>query len=174
MQAQTRSEYHSVLADYPDMAGARAAIDALEFAGIDAGHISLDGALARQAAARTPTNTARRDVGLVEHIAGRAIAGIVLGGVAGSVLGVIIGNLGISWLGTSVPTTMATWGVGGVLVGMLVGAYSAISAGDEWELTFEPSIPGEVIVAVHSESGREIARAATVLTQHRALRISKF
>lgn len=55
-----------------------------------------------------------------------------------------------------------------------LGAYSALTVSEAWELTFEPADPGPVIVAVHSESEHDVDRAASILSHHRALRISKF
>lgn len=177
MQEHGQNRYN-VVGAYVEMRDAREAIEALEFAGVEASDISLLGEVAAEAAERADeeTNTAARDRGIISRVAGRAILFGSTGAIAGAILGLLLAGIGAEFarVGDSVAVQAASWGLFGAIVGSLIGAYSAFAIGRAWELTFEPAGGGEVLVGVHSEDAKEAEKAARVLREKGALRVARF
>lgn len=169
---------YNVIASFPNMEVARKGIEALQFAGVDAAHISLLGQSAEDAAAAAAEEklTTPRDQPMALRLVARAIVGGALGFGAGLLIGILVTALGLGFpgLGSSPAIQIASWAMFGVIVGTLVSAYSGISIAEGWELTFEP-VPeeGAVLVGVHSDIEKEAGRAEKVLRSHEALKVSR-
>ena len=167
-------ERRDLKAEYADMTTARKAIEALEFAGLDARQISLKGGRAREAARATSTkNTTTLDGRIVRRVALRGFAGAVAGSLAGALIGLLVAGTGLGWFGSSIPAAVASFGIGGLIVGALIGAYSAVTTGTAWELTFARTSVGPVVVSVHTDTRDAGDRAEHVLREHQAMRVSK-
>jgi hypothetical protein len=168
---------YNVIGAYIEMRDAREAIQALQFAGVEAGDIELLGERAAQAAEKADRKavTAPRDAGIATRIAGRAIRFGAAGAIVGAVLGLVLAAAGIEFgrIGDSVAIQSASWATFGAVVGALAGAYSGLSIAPAWELTFEPVEDGEVLVGVHSENAREVEKAEHVLKDKGAVRVAR-
>lgn len=77
----------AVIAEYADMASAREAVEALQFAGVEAARIRLEGEAARRAAGATPKNTNKTDGPMTGRILGRAMIWGTVGLIVGTLLG---------------------------------------------------------------------------------------
>jgi outer membrane lipoprotein SlyB len=159
---------------------ARRALDALEFAGIDAGRISLEGGVAQQAAddANISANTVDRDKPMVEHIVWRVVIWGIAGAIVGAIAGLIFEAIGVEVVpavGDSIAVAMLSYALLGLIIGALVGGMSGISQGEGWELTVQPQrVDGNVFVAVHSNDQKDIQRAEQVLRTKDALSVSQY
>lgn len=145
-------------AAYPNMERARRAIDALERAGVDGGHIALAGDTAEEAA--TDTDTRVPDERVTRRVGKRAIIGALAGAVVGTVVGLLLGvalSGGALW-----GAVMGGFLVGGT-VGGILGGVSSLDMSEAWELTQHPARGGPVHVSVHSEDPDELARAEEAL-----------
>jgi outer membrane lipoprotein SlyB len=167
---------HNVIASYPDMKHARRAIEALQFAGVDANQISLLGQTAEQAASWAEKDTTQADTPLVMQILLRAVPWALVGAITGVALGGILAAIGFEYgpVGASATVQIASWGLFGTIVGALVGAYSAITVSEAWELTFEPVDDGRVLVGVHSDDEKDVESAARILREKEALSVARF
>jgi hypothetical protein len=174
---QLGSSQYEVIGTYLEMRGAREAIQALEFAGVEVRDIELLGKVADDAAEKADQEqvTVTRDAGIVWRVARHAILFGIAGGIAGTVIGFILAGVGAEFaqIGDSPAIGAASWGLFGVIVGALVGLYTAFAIGAAWELTFEPVEDGEVLVGVHSDDAREVEKAARVLRAKGAVRVAR-
>src|SRR5687768_14879478 len=123
----------NVVALFKDMKDARAAIDALEAHGFDAGSISLEGPQASRAAEREDTR--RRDARVSRFIGAHVVYGIVIGGVIGMGIGLLI--VGLTTGAELMPMVLAAvaGAVGGGSIGMMVAGVGSIDVTPDWELT---------------------------------------
>ena len=176
--ASETSRRYNVVASYADMEGARRAIDALQFSGIDAVDISLLGERAHEAAdrANSERNTTSRDQPMVMRILGRAVRWGIAGAAIGALLGLVLWALGVQFarIGDSAAVTIGSWALFGLIGGTLIGAMSAISNSEAWALTFEPVDEGNVLVGVHSEQDRDAEHAVEILRSKEPLSVSRF
>ncbi len=176
-RSETLNRYN-IVASYPDMAGARKAIDALQFGGVDANNISLLGERAQQASdkAAGETNTTAREQPIVMRVLRRAIFWGIAAAIVGGVLGLILASIGLAFpaVGDSVAVQAGSWALFGLVGGTLVGAYSALTVSEALELTFEPVDDGNVLVGVHSEDAKGIDKATEILRSKEALSVSRF
>ena len=103
-----------------------------------------------------------------------AICGAIGAGI-GAALGAVLGALGLEWgrIGASVAVQVASWGLYGLIAGTLLGAFSAITINEDWQLTFARPGDGPVSVAVRSEDSKDVDRAAKILRDHHALGVSR-
>ena len=155
-----RTGHSSVEAVFADLREARAAIDALEAKGIDAGEIMLQGKPVERAAEQP--DTTQRDASVTRHIGARAGLGLMIGGAAGGVIAVIVTlAIGMSWVAVASATLAGI--VGGGAIGLMVGGVSGIDVTPDWELTFDPR-PGPVVVEVTTDDPSEAAVADDVLS----------
>ena len=176
MHARQEPARYGIVGEYEDMASARRAIDALQFSGIEARNITLEGELADRAARQAPRNTTGRERPLIWHVIFRAVAGGAIGLGVGAVLGVVLGGLGLEWgrIGDSPAVQIASWAMYGLIAGTLIGGFSAITINEDWQLTFaRPNDAGPVSVAVRSEDAKDVDRAAKILREHHALGVSR-
>jgi len=161
------------LAHYRDMASARRAIDALQNRGIDSGDIDLIGPAAARAASHLDNDvvSASLDGGIALHLVLRAVPWGVAGAVLGGCFGLVIAaTVGTGPLGTNFGAQVLTYGAGGLIVGALVAAMTAISQGEAWELTFEPGPDRNeaVDLVVHASDPAVVERAAHILRHKNA------
>lgn len=162
---------HEVLVAYPDMDGARRAIEALQMNGISPSRIALVGEGAEHAKRAPSRNTAAGDAGITGRIFWRALWWSVWGGIAGVVAGVLL------WAAIGPGDAMGlilwtvTWGLFAHLMGWLWGAYTGLRNGAAWELTFQPADRGRILVKVTC-AGREEAERAERILRVRHARIS--
>jgi hypothetical protein len=169
---------HNVLAVFPDMDAARQAIDGLERAGIDAGHISLLGPGAEREAG--DTDTTERDVEATGHVGGRALAGGAAGTAAGGAVGFLAGLVAFSIpgvgpvIGAGVWAATAAGAIGGGAVGGVLGGISSVGMTPAWELTHGHVRGGRVVVGVHSEDEEEMGRAEESLRKLDPVAIERF
>ena len=164
------------LAHYNDMASARRAIEALQNRGIDSRDIDLIGPAAERAARHADNDvvSAGVDGGIALHLILRAVPWGVLGAALGGCFGAVIAaTVGTGPLGTNFGVQVLTYGTGGLIVGALVAAMTAISQGEAWELTFEPGAQREdpVGVVVHDSDPAVVERAAQILRHKDADRV---
>lgn len=152
---------YNAVAEFPDMARARQAMDALQRAGIEASKVSIEGRAVERAASHT--HTSDRDARVAEHVGSRTGLGALIGLAVGAAVGLIAGTLVLDLsTGGIVAATISTAVAGGAVGGVLGGVTSADLA-EEWELTHDPDAPGPVLVVVHSDDPEEINHAAGVL-----------
>lgn len=176
MARETLARFN-VVAAYSDMQHARKAIDALQFSGIEVRDISLTGEGAHRAAeaANSAINTTERDRPMLWRIITRAIVwGVVAAGI-GALLGLLLSAIGLQFPRAvdSPALQIGSWALFGAIVGTLWGAYSGVSGGEAWELTFQPDRGGRVLVEVHSDKQEEIARAEQILREKDALTVAQ-
>jgi hypothetical protein len=162
------SASHHVRGTVPGMAEARRAIDALQFAGIEANDISLAGEGAAEAArlAGASANSGRSDAPIIWRVAWRGFWWSIWGLVLGVAAGVVFGLSGLTLPGTSnsMVLQIVSWAMFLHVGGAIVGVYAAITSGSAWELTFQP-VAGPVVIAVRSGDVARIARAERVLRE---------
>jgi hypothetical protein len=171
----------NVVGAYPTLERARKAIDALQFGGVESDRISLQGGPARAAEeqASSRPNTTDRDVPMIRRLVARAAFFGAIGAGVFAILGLILWAIGwdIDRITGSPAVMILSWTAFGLIAGALWGAYSSISQGQAWELTFEQdadNAPGEVLVAVHSDNPDDITRAEKILRDKHAVRVSQF
>ena len=165
--AQTGSSGHGVLAVYPDMTTARDAMTTLESKGIDAVNIQLVGEQAERAAA--DHDVSRRDRRVTRFVSSRAVVGLVIGAVVGGLLGLLIGSV--------VDGPAGIYALAGAifigLFGFAVAGYATLDADPQWELTFEPTSPGEVALQVRTDDESVVERASAALEDTAALKVKR-
>ncbi|MFY9588652.1 MAG: hypothetical protein WAT66_14505 [Actinomycetota bacterium] len=151
----------NVVALFPQMKDARAAIDALEAHGFDAGTISLEGPRADRASEREDTR--RRDAGVTGTVAARVIAGASIGAAIGLGTGVLV--VAFTAGAELIPMLIAALAgtVGGGSIGMMLAGVGTLDVTPDWELTFERDSAGRIMVAVGSEDRKQAQEAADVL-----------
>jgi len=155
---------HNVVAAFADAEAARAAIESLGEAGIDAGDISLLGA--RPAGPDDPTGEA------LGHVATRAAEGAGVGAAAGGLAGLAITSIAIPGLGPLLGAGL--WAIAGGTAGGIVGAVTDLGISEAWEFTFANLEQDRVCVGVHAADGATIDEAAEVLAGHEPLDLERF
>jgi hypothetical protein len=158
------------------MESARQAIDALQNRGIDAEDIIIRGPGPFRAAQHTDndTFTAPHDAAIARRIILRMLPWAALGAAVGAVVGVIYAaTLGIGPLGSNYGGQALSWATGGFIAGALLAAMTSLSAGDAWEMTFEPDIEGEVVISLRSGNEATAERAARILRHKDAEHVHK-
>ena len=155
-----RPARRNVVALFGEMKEARAAIDALEAHGFDAGSISLEGPQASRASEREDTR--RRDARVSRFVGARVVVGIVAGAVIGMALG--IGIVAFTAGADVIPMLIAAvaGAVGGGSIGMMIAGVGSIDVTPDWELTFDREREGRIMVAVGSEDPEMAQSAADV------------
>lgn len=172
---------HNVIADYPDVEAARAAITALERKGVEAGNIELFGP-GTEGADVPWTNVEQReaDLSTVAAVSKRSLAGIVVGALVGTVLGALL-----SWLahelfdvGETLRSVVAGGAIGGALFGAFGGFFyggaTGLPVSDAWSDTFQPVEGGRTSVAVHSDDQDQVDKATAALRPTDPLRLARY
>lgn len=149
-----------VVAVYPNLETARRAVTALEGKGIDGTAIELLGE--GPARADASGDVSGRDRAVVSTVGKGSAAGLLAGGVVGTAAGLLVAVV----VGGALPGTFVVVGaLMGALFGSAVGGWSRLRATEDWDLTFEPSAVGEVIVAVASVDSSTLDTAADALRE---------
>jgi hypothetical protein len=166
----TFAEYN-VVAAYRDMPGAKKALDAIEWAGIDGVNASLLGRRATEAAIDTMEETEEADERLSRDIIRRVIVGGVIGAIIGLPIGLIAdaiyGELGL-WV--SVLGGMIMFGI----IGALLGGMWSLDANQQAELTYHTARPGHILVGVTSDEKHLVDRAEIILQKKDALMVHRY
>jgi len=176
-QNSERFQQFNALAVLKDLDAARAAMNALQKAGLEAGKTSLLGPSAD--AAERDTETTEKDSGVIGDVTKASAVGGVAGGAVGGVTGFLAGlaAFAIPGVGPVIGTGVWASSLGGAVlgggVGSMIGGVSKINAGDAWELTYELK-HGRALVGVHSNDQREVQRGAEVLKQEKPLAMGFF
>src|SRR5437588_5927000 len=140
---------HNVVATYPRLEEARAALGALERAGYDADDISVLGPQIDEAAASPDTR--ERDAAVTARVGKTAGTGTAIGTVAGGVAGFVAGAVafGIPGVGPAVGAGVWAATLGGAVAGGSVGGVAGGVAGahlhEDWELTYQSVRDGKVL-----------------------------
>ena len=152
-----RATANDVVATYPDIESARAAITLLERHGVEAGAIELDVPGASQ---KPLTNEAQREVDMqaTGKVGKRAAAGVLGGAVAGAVIGAILGAIVSLVFDLYSPLAMAlggaiALGAAGWQLGFFYGGATALPVTEAWGESYEAEVgPGkhEPRLAVHT------------------------
>lgn len=162
---------------YDDMPSARRAVDALQYAGIEAGHISLAGEGAEEAVRllNASSNTSANDRPILSRVFWRGFWWSVVGALAGAALGLLFNSWTLGFVeGAGSPAIqIATWAMFGHVAGALWGCYAAITSGEAWGLTFQPVVGGALRISVRSADPRDLARAERVFREKQAVAVSR-
>jgi len=171
MKVESAARPGRVVAEYACMEQARAAIEALQFAGIEASDIALAG---------TGADEARRlaDAGGVSRGERRMLGRVLwlgfwwsaVGAVAGIALGALFGATGWLFPGTSMALQVACWGMFLHIAGALWGAYAGLSMGGAWELSYQ-QVSGPVTLAVTARTASGRARVERIARDKQAVRV---
>jgi hypothetical protein len=160
------------------MEEARAALDALEAAGIESSEISLLGPRAEEAAQDSDTRSrdleATKDVG--KKVAAGAAAGSAVGGTAGFLAG--LAAFAIPGVGPVIGAGVWAATIGGAVAGGSVGGVVAgvrsIDVSEAWELTYQTVREGRVVVGVHSDDEDEARKATEAFQKLEPLSVQRF
>ncbi len=167
----------AVVATYDDMAQVRRAIDALQYSGVEANRIKLGGEGAAAAARATDAarDTSAADRPMLWRILWRGFWWGVWGGIAGALLGLLFSYFGFGFLpGVDRPLIqIVSWAMFGHVAGALWGCYAALTTGDAWGLTFQPTEGGTIRIAVRSTDPRDIERAERVFREKQAISVTR-
>ena len=169
---------HNAIGVFPSMDAARAAVDALERAGVEAANISLLGPAIEKAAAHT--DTTERDAGTLERVGKRAVAGGVAGSTAGGAVGFLAGLAAFALPGVGPLIGAGVWAaaIGGAIaggtVGGMVGGFSGVGMTEAYELTFDTVKRGRVLVGVHSAAAETVERGAGILESAGPVSLHRF
>jgi hypothetical protein len=169
---------HNVLASFQDLDTARAAIDALESAGLDASLISLLGP--SPAAAAAEEDTTERDLHATGFVGTRAAVGGAIGAGTGATAGFLAGLAAFSIPGVGPVIGAGIWAstlagaVAGGAVGGVVGGVSSVDSTPAWELTHESIRGGRAVVGVHSPDQDDVDRGEEVLRGEGPIAIERF
>jgi hypothetical protein len=174
---ESAGEQFRVDATYADMDGARRAIEALQFGGVEASRIYLMGEGAEEAArvAGSRLDSSASDRPILSRIVWRTVWWSIVGGVVGVGVGLFFGLSGfggIPGMSNSVALQVASWGMFLHIAGAILGAYAGVSMGSAWELTFQP-IRGRVIVAVRERDEKSVERAERIMRGKSPLSIAR-
>jgi hypothetical protein len=158
----------AVAAEFRDMQAARAAIEALENAGVDGDAIDLLGR--RADAARNPTSPAGADRRTGVYMAKRIALGALVGAGVGALVGVLLGLLVLAVTSTGggggLVFAFGLVGVGlGVVVAVFLSFERSVGLSEAWPLTFEDVPEGSVWVAVYSRDPTTEERAHHALAR---------
>jgi hypothetical protein len=162
---------YNVVAEFPDLKSARAAINALSRGTIEADNISMLGPAAEQAAGEATTVGA--DTRIAQYLGTRVGTGTVAGALAGAVAGLLIGGIasGASGVGVSAGVLLAVMLFGAVGFGAIGGFLAGVGSlqmAEPWELTFHDA-RGRALVGVHSENPEDVDLASGILEQQNPL-----
>jgi hypothetical protein len=169
---------HNLTAAFPGMEEARAALDALERAGIESSRISLLGPRAEEAAEETDTRS--RDLDLTKDVGKKVAAGAAAGSAVGGAAGFLAGLAAFAIPGVGPVLGAGVWAatIGGAAAGASVGGVVAgvgsIDVSEAWELTYQHVREGRVVVGVHSDDADEVGKAAEALQKLEPLSVHRF
>lgn len=159
-----------ILARFADAPRARAAIEALQSAGVDGDDIKLVSPTPRKP---TRSSTAAVDGRIARYLTGRVARGVLVGAITGLLLGALAGIvLDVVTSPASGLGVVAALGLVGIIAGAYVGAYvgfeRAGTLSDAWPATFETLDGGPVWIAVLADDAETRRRARRTLEHHDA------
>lgn len=169
---------YNATACFPDMEGARQAIEALERAGVPSSHISLLGPQAEEAADVTDTSQVDERIGekAVRATLGGAAAGAGVGGAVGFIAGAVA--FGIPGVGPAVGAGIWASTLGGAAagggVGFTAGAMAKMKQSQAWELTLQEVGEGYVVVGAHTDDADEFDGAVEALRRSDPRKLHRF
>lgn len=157
----------NVTACFPDMEGARRAIEALEHAGVPGSQISLLGPRAEEAA--DVADTKQVDERIIDEAlratVGGAAGGAGIGGAVGFLAGAAV--FGIPGVGPAVGAGIWAATLGGAAagggVGFTAGAMARMKQSQAWELTLQEVSEGFVVVGAHTDDRKTFSDAVAAL-----------
>jgi hypothetical protein len=172
---------HNVIAVYPDVEQARAALTTLERKGIEAGNIELLGPGMDEAhQPQTNRETHDADQAVIAQVEKRGGTGFLIGAVIGAL--VVAGGAAIAHYGFDVFDSF-----GGILIGALVGGAAiggfggffyggatGLPVNDAWGETYMAVRGGKTAVAVHSEEPGQVETALAALRSTGAEKVARF
>jgi hypothetical protein len=164
-----RDSGHGVLAVLSDADQARAVIDDLEEHGIPADAISMQSAVVEEL--RSEEEQTDKEVGAVEEV-GRsvlvwALAGFVIGAALGFMVTVVIDD----W---SFVTGLLLGGIFGAAIGGAAGGMNVAKyASPARPETFLAEGEGQVAIEVRHLDGAVVEQAASVLSEHPTVRVTR-
>lgn len=141
-----------IAARFPDLASARAAIEALEDTGLDGNDISLLGVDPTRPSVR---ETGRIDRRIARNLVGRTVRGAAFGALLGLALGAILGAALVAETSPDTPgqelVVAMICGVGlFATLGAFIGFERAGTLSDAWPETFESEANGPLWVEAHT------------------------
>jgi hypothetical protein len=169
---------YNVTASFPDMEAARAAVEALENAGVAASSISLLGPGADEAV--SPADTAQRDERTVDKGMKATLGGAATGAGVGGALGFLAGAAAFGVPGVGPVLAGGIWAatLGGAAagggVGFTAGAMTKMRQSEAWEMTLQDVGEGLVIVGAHTEDEAEHDRAVDALQGAGPTKLTRF
>jgi hypothetical protein len=172
---------YNVAAVFGDMEAARAAIESLELAGVEANNISLLGRAGEEATARSSTSAGEEsEREFAADAAKSAGTGAAVGAGVGGLTGFLAGAaaFGIPGIGPAVGAGIWATTIGGAAagagVGFTAGGVSGVKESEAWALTYENVSEGRVMVGVHSEEPDQVNTAEEVLQGADPIQICTF
>jgi hypothetical protein len=166
MQPRPKPLGHNVVATFDGMDAARRAMSQLERRGIDAVHISLIGETATEArsASETADTLNTHDTKIAGFLARRTFGLSFASAVALGTIGFIFGAFAHRPMSARYEFGAAAVGaLIGALCGFLFGGVLSLPVSRDWELTFESTTEGRVMVAVHADERSVAVVAVEVL-----------
>lgn len=161
---------YNIMGVFPDLGSARAAIDALSGAAVEANDVSLTGAAADKAAADVDTRT--RDAAITQYVGRGVLRGALIGGSIGAVGGILVAIslavLDVEVARAGVLAVMLFGAIGGSTMGGFLGGMSLLDPAEPWELTFDEQ-EGRAVVGVHSERLEDADKAEKILAEQHPL-----
>lgn len=160
---------HGVVAVLSDADRARAAIDDLEEHGIPADAISIQSAVAEEL--RTEEEQTDKEVEAVQEVGQSVLVWALAGFVIGAALGFMVTVVVADW---SFVTGLFLGGIfgaaiGGAAGGMDVAKYASLARPE----TFLAEGEGQVLIEVRHIDGAVVEEAASVLSGHPTVRLSR-
>jgi hypothetical protein len=152
-----------VAARFGSVAEARAAIEALQSAGVDGADVAL---LSPFPDRRRPTATADRN--MARYLIRRVLLGVLIGGAVGIVVGALVGGVVVAVTAPAAALgELVAFVAVGVVIAAPLGAYigfeRAGSLSDAWSTTFDELEPGAIWVGVTIHAAHDQLRARRVL-----------
>jgi hypothetical protein len=148
-----------LVATFPTMDAARAAVGHLERGGIDGSDISVQGRPADRAARDTEARP--RDRRVVRHVGSRVLVGAVIGSLVGGAVGLLAGLFLLDGPAATVAAVIGGVIAGGAVGGVFTG-YGSTGQGEEWEIAHQPD-EGMVRVTVAAGDSGQLERAEELL-----------
>jgi hypothetical protein len=173
---------HNVIAVYPDVEQARAALTTLERKGIEAGNIELLGPGMDDAhEPQTNREVHDADQAVVAQVEKRGGAGFVVGAIVGALVLAAVaaiaryafGAFEDSFGGLLIGAMIGGAAIGG-FAGFFYGGATGLPVNDAWGETYLAVRGGKTAVAVHSEEPDQVETAIAALRTTGAEKVARF
>jgi hypothetical protein len=161
-----------IVATYPDLEHARAAITALERGGIEGGDIALDGRADAETA--VPADPADPDMSVATDIAKFSILWGAIGTAGGALFGALIAFLLFGTDATALWAAIIAMALVGASIGGVLGPTVMIGQSPSWERTYQHNDQtGRVLLSVRAVNHKEAEQAESILRSTGPLRIER-